>query len=90
MFEWDAVKNTQNILERGIDFAIAEAFEWPTALVIEDKRHDYGEIRLRAIGKISDKLHVLVFTPRQGKTRIISLRRANKREEHIHEKSQEG
>ena len=79
--EWFEPKNQCNIRERGIDFASAEAFEWPTAIVLEDTRHDYGEQRFRATGMLHGKLHVLVFALRHDNIRIISLRRANKREE---------
>lgn len=73
-------KNQQNIEDRGISFDIANGFEWDSALVIEDTRKDYGEPRYSAIGLIDDRLHVLVFTPRNEAIRVISLRKANKRE----------
>jgi uncharacterized DUF497 family protein len=56
------------------------AFEWDSALIVEDIRKDYGERRFQALGLIEGRLHVLVFTPRAGKTHVISLRKANKRE----------
>jgi uncharacterized protein len=60
--------------------ANVEGFEFDTALVIIDDRRDYGEVRYRALGMIDHRLHALVFTGRTGKTRVISLRRANDRE----------
>ena len=89
-FEWDPDKNARNIKSRGLDFDLATAFEWHTALVIEDTRRDYGEPRLRAMGLIINRLYVLVFTPRGEFIRIISLRRANRREEKTYEKAQQG
>jgi uncharacterized DUF497 family protein len=77
---FDAAKNVRNIATRGISFEQALAFEWDRALIVEDTRKDYGERRFQAIGLIAERLHVLVFTPRSGRTRVISLRRANKRE----------
>ena len=65
---------------RGISFERAAAFEWDTALIVEDTRRDYGERRFQAVGVIDGRLHVLVFTPRSGKTHVISLRKANQRE----------
>jgi len=50
-------------------------------MVVEDVRNDYQEVRFQAIGFIGDRLHVLVFTPRGKVTRVISLRKANRREE---------
>ena len=53
---------------RGISFERAAAFEWDKALIVEDARRDYGERRFQALGVIDSRLHVLVFTPRAGKT----------------------
>ena len=77
---FDPAKNERNIATRGIPFERAAAFEWDTALIAEDSRRDYGERRFQALGVIDGRLHVLVFTPRAGKTHVISLRKANQRE----------
>jgi uncharacterized DUF497 family protein len=77
---FDAAKNARNIAMRGISLEQALTFEWDSALIVADTRRDYGENRFQAIGLITKRLHVLVFTPRSGKTHIISLRKANKRE----------
>ena len=77
---FDAAKNARNIATRGIAFARAVAFEWDTALIVEDRRKGYGERRFQALGRIDGRLHVLVFTPRGTKTHVISLRKANTRE----------
>ncbi len=78
--EFDSGKNARNIALRGLSFEKTAEFEWETAVIIEDVRHDYGEARYRAFGLIGDRLHALVFTPRVGAIRVISLRRANARE----------
>lgn len=78
--EFDPAKNERNIHERGLSFDMAADFDWETVLVIVDDRRDYGECRFRALGFIGDRLHALVFTPREGGIRVISLRRANQRE----------
>jgi hypothetical protein len=77
---FDAAKNARNVATKGISFEQAVAFEWNTALIVADTRKDYGERRFQAFGLIAGRLHVLVFTPRYGKTHVISLRKANKRE----------
>jgi uncharacterized DUF497 family protein len=77
---FDEAKNERNVATRGISFDSAAAFEWDSALIIEDTRADYGERRFQSLGFIGDKLHMLVFTPRAGNVHMISLRRANKRE----------
>jgi uncharacterized DUF497 family protein len=74
---FDAVKNERNIATRGISFELAAGFEWDSALIIEDTRRDYGERRYQALGLIDGRLHVLVFTPRAGRTHVITLRKAN-------------
>jgi uncharacterized DUF497 family protein len=77
---FDAAKNAWNIATRGISFEQTFAFEWDSALNVADTRRDYGESRFQAFGLIAQRLPVLVFTPRSGKTHIISLHKANKRE----------
>ena len=77
---YDPEKCKQNELLRGLHFNRALEFCWDTAWIIQDQRHDYGEKRFRAIGFIDNRLHVLVFTPRDMQIHIISLRKANERE----------
>jgi len=77
---FDQAKNEVNIRQRGISFKAAASFEFNTALIWKDTRTGYGEARYCAIGHIGDRLHVLVFTPRDDAMRVISLRKANKRE----------
>jgi len=70
------------ILEiRGIDMARAnEVFAGPT-LTVEDDRHDYGETRFITIGLLGHRMVVMVWTRRRAVRRIISLRKANDREQ---------
>jgi len=77
--EFDQDKNQNNIDTRGIDFSIAENFDFTSALIVQDQRRDYGEDRYSAIGYIEQRLYVLIFTPRDAILRVISLRKANKR-----------
>lgn len=80
LYEWDNAKNRKNVETHGIGFENAERFEWDTALLIIDSREDYGEVREIALGFIGIGLHVMVFTERGDKIRIISLRKATKQE----------
>ena len=80
IYEWDDYKAALNYDLHGVSFHRIEAFDWASALIALDDRFDYGEDRYVAIGTISARLHVVVFTDRNGVTRIISLRKANKRE----------
>ena len=83
----DPKKERRNIAERGLSLDLAEQLNWATALIWEDKRNDYGERRYCVLGFIEDRLHSVVFTPRNGKPRVISLRKANKREVNRYEKA---
>ena len=77
---YDTAKNARNILLRGLSFDRAAEFDLERALVLIDDRRDYGEVRYRAFGVLDERLHVLVFTETARGIRVISLRRANKRE----------
>lgn len=83
---YDPAKNARNIAERGISFDRATEFDWSEALIVEDNRMDYGERRFQALGLMEGRLHMLVFTPRDERVHVISLRRANAREERRYEK----
>lgn len=80
-FSFDPEKNARNIVLHGISFERAAEFEWSDALIIEDTRRDYGERRYQALGCIEIRLHMLIFTRRLDRFHVISLRKANKREE---------
>jgi hypothetical protein len=79
-FEWDEAKHAKTLRERGIGFDDgARIFEGPV-VIWQDRRCSYGESRFRAIGESEgDILHV-VFTWRSDRMRIISVRRATRRE----------
>lgn len=77
---YDPAKDARNVALRGLSCTRVIDFEWASALIVEDRRRDYGERRFQALGLIDGRLHALVFTPRAGSIHIISLRRANSRE----------
>jgi uncharacterized DUF497 family protein len=81
LIDFDPLKSATNERERGIAFERFADMDFETAIAIEDTRKDYGERRLRVLGTIDGKLHAAVITPRGETIRVISLRRANKREE---------
>jgi hypothetical protein len=58
----------------------AANFDFDTAKTFSDTRRNYGEDRIIALGFIADGLHVLVFTMRGRTLRVISLRKANRKE----------
>lgn len=77
---FDPVKSARNVQERGISFERAEDFKFETAIYVPDSRKEFGETRIRALGFIGTRLHALVFTMRGESLRVISLRKANRRE----------
>lgn len=80
LFEWDASKSIRNAREPHLPFDLAMAlFDSPT-LEIPDRRRDYGEVRVRAIGIVRNVVLACVYTDRDGRRRIISLRVANGKE----------
>lgn len=84
-FERDEAKRQITLKERGLDFADLERFDWETAMVSKDFRHDYGETRTIAFGRIDDRLLCLVYTMRPHALRVISLRKANSRERKVYD-----
>jgi hypothetical protein len=87
-YEWDENKRVANIAKHGVDFTDAELFDWASAVESQDDRAQYGEERFVAIGIIGKRLHILIYTKRGQAIRLISLRRANKREKEFYEKTQ--
>ena len=82
---FDLAKSARNAKSRGLPFEAVAEFEWDSALIAEDLRHDYGDRRFQALGWIHARLCALVFTPRDGRIHVISLRKANRREVKRHE-----
>jgi uncharacterized DUF497 family protein len=88
-FEWDKEKAENNFEKHGVPFDIVHGLHWPSAIVTEDTRRDYGETRYRIYLTDGLRLYVLVATPRKECMRIISLRKANRREIEFYEQAQE-
>ena len=78
---YDPAKRAKVLAERGIDFAQAAEVFTATVAEIEDTRRAYGERRFITAGMLKDRLVVIVWTPRDGSRRIISMRFAHAREE---------
>lgn len=78
--EYDHGKNEKNIIERGLSFDLFLQFDLSRAKVIEDTRYPYPEKRYQIYGEVKQRLYVAVITPIEEGFRVISLRKANKRE----------
>ena len=77
-YEWDEQKRATNITKHGVDFVEIENFDWATALTILDTR--FEESRYAALGLIENRLYAVAYTVREKSTRLISMRKANRRE----------
>ena len=78
---FDPVKRRETLTRRGLDMArAAEVFEGRT-LTVQDDRRDYGEERFITIGFLDERMVVVVWTARNGTRRVISMRKANEREQ---------
>jgi uncharacterized protein len=79
--EFDEVKHRLILAERGLDMKdVARVFDGPH-LNIEDVRKDYGEARFNTVGFLDGRMVMFAWTRRAEKLRVISLRKANAREQ---------
>ena len=85
-YEWDEKKRLANLVRHKVDFKDVVDFQWDTAMETIDDRFDYGEERWVTVGFIKNKLHIMAYTFRAQAIRIISLRKANKKEMKYYEK----
>ena len=80
-FEWDARKAAENLTKHGVDFVRAlRIFSDPHRLEYESDPDTYGEIRWKVLGLIDDEVYAVVYTPRGEAYRLISARKASRRE----------
>ena len=80
-YEWDETKRIANRAKHGLDFGDVTHFEWRGAEVFPDPRKDYDAQRFVAYGRFAGRLCAVVFTDRGPIRRIISFRKANRREQ---------
>lgn len=79
-YEWDEAKNTANLAKHGIDFSRAIRIFDGEVLEDADRRRNYGEVRIVALGVVDSMELTVVYTKRGEARRIISARRAHKHE----------
>jgi len=86
-YEWDEAKNRSNRAKHGLDFADAEQVFAGRCVSFIDDRFDYGEKRLVTLGMLAGRVVVMAHAPRGHEvTRMISMRKANRREQKIYQK----
>jgi uncharacterized protein len=91
-FAWDPAKSEENLRLRGFDFAFASLIFYGPTLQRADRRRDYGEERVIAVGLAQGLELTIVYTDRvlsdkAVERRIISARRSNRRERKAYEAS---
>ena len=79
-FEFDPVKDASNQIKHGLSLDMASELDWASALVWVDDRFTYNETRMIALAPKTETLYFVAFVDRAQTRRIISLRRANRRE----------
>jgi len=78
-YEWSEAKRAANLAKHGIDLADILSFEWDSAMFFEDDYID-EELRSRMLGYLGDRLVFVVYTIRGDACRVISMRKATRRE----------
>jgi uncharacterized DUF497 family protein len=79
-YVFDPVKDRANRAKHGVSLKLAEILFAAPHVSMTDDRFEYGEVREVAFGLINDRLFVFVYVDREAERRVISLRKANKRE----------
>lgn len=78
--EFDPAKDVTNQAKHGVSLSLALELDWEAALVWVDERFEYNEMRMIALAPRTEILYYVAFVDRGSVRRIISLRRANRRE----------
>ena len=78
---FDPAKRRAALRDRQVDFAdAAVVFEGPV-FTFPDERFDYPEERYITVGLLAGRMVIVVWTPAEDGRRIISMRKANAREQ---------
>ena len=78
--EFDPAKDATNQAKHDVSRALADELDWEAALVWVDDRIEYDELRMISLAPKIEILYYVAFVDRGEVRRVISLRRANRRE----------
>ncbi|MDR0991261.1 MAG: BrnT family toxin [Propionibacteriaceae bacterium] len=84
-FEWDPNKSASNKLKHGVDFEQAKVIWNDPGRFRMPVRYTENEERFATIGLIDGRMYTAITTDRNGVIRIISVRRARRGEEKLHD-----
>jgi uncharacterized DUF497 family protein len=79
--DFDPAKRAATLARRGLDFADAALVFAEETIDFEDVRFAYPERRFVTVGFLKLRMVVVVWTPTATGRRIISMRKANEREQ---------
>ncbi|MEM7536464.1 MAG: BrnT family toxin [Chloroflexota bacterium] len=79
--EWDSAKRQENIRKHNVDFEDIPPVFKGTTVTVEDTRFDYDEIRYNTLGLLKGQVVMIAHTDRGDRIRLISARRAIKKEQ---------
>jgi len=83
-FTWSEAKRAANIKAHGLDFVEATSVFEGVTFTFEDDRFSYGEQRFVTLGLLAGVTVSVVHTENEYEIRIISFRKATKRESQIY------
>lgn len=83
-FAWSEAKRRSNLTAHGLDFADAPRVFEGLTFTFEDDRFGYGERRFVTLGLLGEAVVSIVHTETPRRIRIISFRRATRREQAIY------
>ena len=78
--DFDPKKDLANRANHGVSLAIAASLDWDAALVWVDDRFEYDELRIIALAPETNTLYCVAFVDRTEVRRIVSVRRATRKE----------
>ena len=83
-FSWSETKRVANIKAHGLDFVDAASVFEGLTFTFEDDRFSYGEQRFVTLGLLAGVTVSVVHTENEYEIRVISFRKASKRESQIY------
>ena len=86
-FDWDEEKDVANRAKHGVGLGDAVRLEWEEGQFRPDRRFNYGEERQEVLANLNGRLCSCIYTMRGHVFRVISLRKANRREQRRYDQS---
>ena len=84
-FQWDREKSLDTFADRDFVFEAARiVFRGPLVRRHDTRRRRLREPRFMVLGELYGRVMVIIYTPRNRRCRIISMRRANAVEQQIY------